>query len=107
MNSFIDWHDHVGSRSENFYKATLFQGESMMIGMNCLDPDQTQTNHAHEGADKFYFVLQGRGRFTIGDEEQDAEVGMLIVAPAGVLHGVRNTASERLSLLVGIAPPPK
>jgi len=34
MNSFINWHDHVGSRFEKLYKATLFQSESMMIGMN-------------------------------------------------------------------------
>jgi mannose-6-phosphate isomerase-like protein (cupin superfamily) len=40
----------------------------------------------------------------VAGETRDAEVGALIVAPAGVAHGVTNTGSERLSLLVAMAP---
>ncbi len=75
-----------------------------MVGVNCLEPNQTQPIHAHTGADKFYFVLTGRGSFTVGDEEMTVESGTVVVAPAGVTHGVRNTGAERLSLLVAIAP---
>ena len=104
MNSFIDWHDHAGSRSEKFFKSTLFSGEFVMVGLNCLDANQTQNIHAHDGADKFYFVLEGKGRFVVGEEEREAEVGMLILAPAGIPHGATNIGNERLSLLVGMAP---
>lgn len=76
-----------------------------MVGLNCLEPGQTQKTHAHEGADKFYFVLEGSGQFTVGDEEHAAASGSLIVAPSGVPHGVANKGSDRLSLLVAIAPP--
>ena len=75
-----------------------------MIGLNCLEPNQSQSVHAHAGADKFYYVLSGRGSFTIGDEEATAESGTVVVAPAGVPHGVRNTGEKRSSLLVAIAP---
>ena len=104
MNYFLNWRDFEGSKVEKFYKATLWQGEHVMIGLNCLEASQTQPIHAHAGADKFYFVLTGRGNFTIGDEENIAEPGTLVVAPAGVPHGVTNTGDERLSLLVAIAP---
>jgi len=104
MNYFIDWRDHEGSQTEKFYKTALWQGNHVMVGLNCLEPNQTQSIHAHDGADKFYFVLAGRGRFTVAGKTNDAEVGALIVAPAGVTHGVTNTGSERLSLLVAIAP---
>jgi len=30
--------------------------------------------------------------------------GTIVIAPAGVAHGVTNTGNERLSLLVAIAP---
>ena len=105
MNHFLNWPEHVGSQSEKFYKTTLWQGEHVMIGLNCLEPGQTQKIHAHDGADKFYLVLEGRGKFTVGDEEREAGTGSLIVAPSGILHGVANNASDRLSLLVTIAPP--
>ena len=106
MNHFLDWKEHVGSRAEKFYKTTLWQGEHMMVGLNCLEPGQTQNIHAHDGAEKFYFVLEGSGRFTVGDEKNEAEAGGLIVAPAGIPHGVTNHGNTRLSLLVVMAPPP-
>lgn len=105
MNHVVKWQDHVGSRPEKFYKTTLWQGENTMIGLNCLEPGQTQKVHAHDGADKFYFVLQGSGTFTVGDEESEAGVGSLVVAPSGMPHGVTNNGSERLSILVSISPP--
>jgi len=107
MNYFIDWRKHVGAAAEKFYKTTLWQGDHVMIGLNCLEPNQTQSVHAHQGADKFYFVLEGEGQFTVGDEERNATAGALVVAPAGIPHGVMNTSDERLSLLVAIAPGPK
>jgi len=107
MTHFIDWREHTGIRPDKFYKATLWQGEHIMVGLNCLEPKQAQSPHTHEDADKFYFVLEGRGRFMVGDETREAETGSLIVAPAGVMHGVSNTGATRLSLLVAIAPKAK
>ncbi|HYY59332.1 MAG TPA: cupin domain-containing protein [Pyrinomonadaceae bacterium] len=104
MSHFLDWREHAGAQAEKFHKRTLWQGEHIMVGLNCLEPGQSQRTHAHEGADKFYFVLEGRGRFTVGLEEEDAEAGALVFAPGGVPHGVTNTGGARLSLLVAIAP---
>ena len=105
MNHFIDWREHAGSQAEKFYKITLWQGEQVMIGLNCLEPGQTQKTHAHEGADKFYFVLEGEGAFIVGAEEKQAVAGSLVVAPSGIPRGVTNRGDQRLSLLVAIAPP--
>jgi mannose-6-phosphate isomerase-like protein (cupin superfamily) len=105
MNYFLDWQQHTGSQTEKFYKTTLWQGEHVMVGLNCLEEGQVQAVHAHQGADKFYFVLEGTGTFTVGDEQKPASKGTLVVAPAGIPHGVTNPGPERLSLLVAIAPP--
>jgi mannose-6-phosphate isomerase-like protein (cupin superfamily) len=107
MNHFLNWRQHAGAQAEKFYKTKLWQGEHVMVGLNCLEPSQSQKTHAHQGADKFYFVLEGSGQFTVGDEQKDAGVGMLVVAPAGVPHGVTNLGPGRLSLLVTISPPIK
>jgi quercetin dioxygenase-like cupin family protein len=106
MDYFLDWREHAGASHEKFYKTTLWQGDLMMVGLNCLEPGQTQSIHAHDGAEKFYFVLEGSGSFTVGEEETEAETGALVVAPPGIPHGVTNNGSVRLSLLVVIAPPP-
>jgi len=104
MSHFLDWQNFQGENAEKFFKATLWQGEHVMIGLNCLEPNQIQPVHSHAGADKFYFVLTGMGTFIVGDEEKTVESGMLVVAPAGIPHGVVNIGSDRLSLLVSIAP---
>jgi quercetin dioxygenase-like cupin family protein len=106
MNHLLNWRKHAGASLEKFYKTTLWQGEHMMVGLNCLEPGQIQRLHAHDAAEKFYFVLEGSGRFTVGEEENEADAGSLIVAPAGIPHGVTNNGNARLSLLVVIAPPP-
>jgi len=104
MTYFLDWREHAGAQALKFYKRTLWQGEHVQVGLNCLEPGQQQRAHAHEGADKFYFVLEGRARFIVGDEEREAEAGALVIAPAGIEHGVTNTGDTRLSLLIAIAP---
>src|SRR5688500_14255092 len=102
--TFIKWREFEGSNAEKFYKTTLWQGEHVMVGLNCLEPGQVQPVHAHGGADKFYFVLAGRGDFIVGEEHQTAETGTVVAAPAGVSHGVKNTGGDRLSLLVALSP---
>ena len=98
---------YVGIKPEKFYKTTLFQGDSLMIGLNCLEPRQMQRVHSHQDQDKFYFVVEGSGYFTIGALVTEAGPGHVVWAEAGVLHGVENRGNERLVLLMGIAPPPR
>lgn len=98
--------DHVGTRPEKFYKTTLFSGEHLMIGLNCLEPGQVQSVHAHADQDKFYTVIGGQGWFTVGDAVTEIGPGGVVWAAAGVPHGVENRGGERLTILMGIAPPP-
>jgi quercetin dioxygenase-like cupin family protein len=98
--------EHTGSRPEKFYKTTLFHSDNLLLGLNCLEPGQTQPPHRHDDQDKFYYVLAGSGRFWLGEESVTATVGDVVWAPAGLVHGVHNEGEERLTLLVGIAPAP-
>jgi quercetin dioxygenase-like cupin family protein len=104
---FYDYQDAVGFNTEKFFKTTLVQSERLMLGLNCLEPGQVQKIHDHTDQDKFYFVLEGEGLFTVGEEEKTASYGMLVWAPAGVPHGVSNQSAQRLVILMGIAPAPQ
>jgi quercetin dioxygenase-like cupin family protein len=98
--------EHTGSRPDKFYKATLFQSERLLLGVNCLEPGQVQSPHEHANQDKFYYVVAGAGLFQLGAEQREAAEGDVVWAPAGVPHGVENNGDEPLTLLVGIAPAP-
>ncbi len=92
--------------ADKMAKVNLFETEHMFCDVYGLEPGQEQKPHVHAGADKVYFVLSGEGLFRIGEEEHTAGPDMVILAPSGVEHGVRNAGSERLSLLVFMAPNP-
>lgn len=104
--NIVHYGNYVGSKPEKFYKTTLFQGENVMVGLNCLEPGQVQTVHEHADQDKFYYVIEGTGVFTVGQAVTEAGPGHVVWAAAGVPHGVENKGTERLTVLVGIAPPP-
>jgi quercetin dioxygenase-like cupin family protein len=104
MENFTNYRLHVGNSPTKFFKATLFESPRLLLGLNCLEPGQAQSAHEHADQDKFYFVVEGQGEFSVGGETRQAGPGVTIWAPAGVPHGVTNRASERLVLLVGIAP---
>ena len=92
--------------AEKMEKVNLFETERMFADLYCLEPGQDQRRHAHTGADKVYLVLEGVGRFHIGDAERDLGPDEIVLAPANVEHGVRNESQARLVLLVFMAPNP-
>jgi quercetin dioxygenase-like cupin family protein len=50
--------------------------------------------------------MEGRGWFSLGDERREAGPGEVVWAPSEIEHGVENRGTERLVLIVGIAPAP-
>lgn len=106
MGNFSDYREHVGASAERWFKSTIFQSPNMLVGMDCLEPGQAQQLHSHHGRDKLYFVIEGEGEFTVGDETRRLGPGGLAWAPADTPHGVRNIGTARLTLLIAMAPEP-
>lgn len=87
-------------------KATLFRSERILVGLNCFEPGQEHALHAHAGMDKVYHVLEGRGTFVLEGRELPLEAGVMLIAPQGVPHGIRNTGGGRLVVVAILAPAP-
>jgi mannose-6-phosphate isomerase-like protein (cupin superfamily) len=87
-------------------KTTLFRSDRILVGLNAFEPGQDHALHSHAGMDKVYHVLAGRGVFLLDGREIPMEAGVMLIAPEGVPHGIRNTGSERLLVLAILAPAP-
>jgi len=98
--------EHAVFDPERMGKATLFRSERVLVGLNAFEPGQEHRLHAHEGMDKVYHVLRGRGLFLLDGREEPMAEGTMLVAPDGVPHGIRNTGEERLVVLAVLAPAP-
>ncbi len=97
---------HAVFSAEKMAKATIFRSDRIMVGLNCFEPGQEHKLHAHQGMDKVYHVLAGNGTFLLEDDEVAMEPGVMLIAPDGVAHGIRNSGSERLVVLAILAPAP-
>ena len=87
-------------------KSTIFQSDRILVGLNAFEPGQEHRLHGHAGMDKVYYVLAGNGIFLLEGREEPMAAGMMLIAPEGVLHGIRNTGTERLLVMAILAPSP-
>ena len=93
-------------RPDKMGKATLFESERLLVGLNAFEPGQVHELHSHEGMDKLYYVLEGDGLLLLDGRQLNMRAGELTVAPEGVPHGIRNTGTGRLLVLTVLAPAP-
>ena len=98
--------DHAVYSPDKMGKSTIFRSERVMVGLNAFEPGQEHALHAHEGMDKVYQVIEGQGVFLLDGDEVPMEAGVLLVAPEGAHHGIRNTGTDRLLVLAILAPAP-
>jgi mannose-6-phosphate isomerase-like protein (cupin superfamily) len=96
----------IAFSSEKMKKTGLLDSKHLFCDLYCFEPGQAQKLHAHEDSDKVYFVLEGKGKFKVGEEERELAANHITLAPAGKEHGVVNHSDQRLVLLVFMAPNP-
>lgn len=104
MDYFIPVLDYAKENAEKPYKHTFLNNARVLVGINVLAAGQEQPIHDHAEQDKYYFVLEGTGQFTVGDQTVPCSPGTLVLAPAGIDHGVHNPGPQRLVFLTTIAP---
>ena len=102
----IDPRTHAVYSPNKMGKSTLFRSDRMLLGLNAFEPGQEHALHAHVGMDKVYHVLEGEGLFLLENEEVSMRAGIMLVAPDGIPHGIRNTGPPRLLVLAVLAPAP-
>jgi len=98
--------DHVKFDAAKMAKIALATTDRAQLDLYCVAPGQYQKPHTHGDQDKIYYVLEGTGRFSLGDKEERVAAGEALVAAAGVEHGLFNDGADPLLVLVVVTPPP-
>src|SRR5262249_60341755 len=91
---------------QKMHKVNLFETPRMFCDLYCFEPGQEQKTHTHAGADKIYYVLEGRGTFHIGGEKRELEGESIVMAAADFGSGGVATRGARLVLLGFIVTKP-
>ena len=61
--------------------------------------------HRHRLSEEFYYVIEGEGVMSIGEEESPVSPGDAVLIPPGARHALRNTGPGPLRILCCCAPP--
>src|SRR2546428_1131287 len=97
--------DHVKFQADKMAKIALATTARAQLDLYCVAPGQAQTPHRHMDQDKIYYVLEGRGRFRVGADEETVEAGEAVGAPAGVESSLLHDGPVPRAA-VGCFPPP-
>ena len=78
-------------------------------------PGTTEGDHTHPSSterdahpsplDEIYLLVSGRATITLADRTVDLHPGDALLAPAGVLHGVRNDGPDTAEFVLVWGPP--
>jgi len=78
--------------------------KSIACGLTILPPGERSDDHAHEEGEMFY-VLTGKGRIQVGDEEAELRPGTAVWGPSGIPHQLINNSQNTLKILWVLSPP--
>lgn len=69
-----------------------------------LPPGGRTTPHYHPQTEEIYYILEGTGRMTIGEDRQAVTPGDAIAIPPGAVHTIECTSDVPLKFLCCCAP---
>ncbi len=84
----------------------VYSSEEAMIVHITVEPGGFVAPHVTP-IDMEFFVMEGRGIFSLGDESIESEAGYLIPSPKGIPHGMKNPGPGLLKVLAVKNPRPK
>jgi quercetin dioxygenase-like cupin family protein len=75
------------------------------IGVVILPPSGKSQPHSHDTAQECWYVLDGKAKFIIGNEEQNVKKGDIIYGPEKVTHSLINLSdTEPFKALLFLCP---
>ena len=94
-SQFLDANQLKKFDDEKRYKALLWEKDNSTLNLICLKPGQEIKPHVHDG-DHIWVVMEGAGEYLSDEEGRQLTTGMIVIAPTGEPHGIRNNTEENL-----------
>jgi len=83
---------------------TFFRTNWAYVDHLLVPPDASVGKHLHNGVEEFYYVMNGSGEITVNNETAAVKAGDAIPLQAREAHGLANSGSEPLEvIIIGVA----
>ena len=91
--------DLIAYQTGQVVSKTLVQNASVSMTLFSFDKDEEISTHA-SGGDAMVTVLDGTGRFTVGDQVFILKEGETLIMPKGIPHAVYGEEPFKMQLIV-------
>ena len=91
--------------NENFRKVLYTAPHSQLVVMT-LKPGEEIGEEVHEKVDQFFRIEEGTGKTVLAGEEHAIGPTSVVIVPAGTLHNIVNTSSDKPLKLYTVYSPP-
>ena len=82
-----------------------FGTRNIWMGISKVAPGNSSNLHSHHHREEVFYVVSGRGRIRVDDEEAAIEPGSCVYIPKGSAHQLVNTCVEILEVIAAASPP--
>ena len=101
---------NIGDISEfdkkDMLKKVPFAADKLVINTYFFSPGQVLRFHEHPSSDELFYIVEGSGQLTVGDNQVMVDSGSLVYGPANVPHGLVNSGNERIVMISVQSPKP-
>jgi mannose-6-phosphate isomerase-like protein (cupin superfamily) len=91
---------------KDILKKVPFSTEKIVFNTYFLEPRQILPLHKHPATDELFYIVEGRGQFTVGNYQVMVDSGSAIYGPANTPHGLVNSGRDRIVMISVQGPTP-
>jgi mannose-6-phosphate isomerase-like protein (cupin superfamily) len=73
--------------------------KNLTMGQTIIYPTGKTTGHAHSDMEEVYYILSGKGKMVVGDDEFEIKAGDSFYVPFGEFHVTYNTGNQPLAMV--------
>lgn len=93
-----------GSTIRELIHPSVHGNRNQSLAEATVPPESKTRLHWHRIVEEIYFILEGRGIMTIGEEAFPVSVGDSVLIPPGNPHRIENTGRSPLKVLCACSP---
>ena len=92
--------------ADKFLKKVPLNTDKIVFNTFCFKPRQILPFHKHPATDELFYIIEGVGEFTVGNESVIVGPTSAVYGPANVFHGLVNSGDKDMVVISVQAPKP-
>ena len=102
----VNLSDIKGFDPKELMKKVPLASEKIVFNGYFFEPAQVLRLHKHPAAEEFFFIVEGDGQFTVGNDQVMVHDGSIIFGPANTPHGLVNSGTRNMVMVSVQGPKP-